>query len=203
MLRRNPRRPARLPAALFATLLLSSACAHRHDFTWVDELAPAPAKAPEILIGVGDALNVRVFNQDQLSSRARVRDDGKITLPLIHEVDAAGLTPQALAAAVQARFRELVKNAVVTVSIEERKPSTVLVTGEVAKPGIYVIDGETGVLRALLSAGGLGPDASDDQIFVIRRGVPSRIRFKYESLLEPSGKAVTFKLEGDDVVVVE
>ena len=188
---------------LFAWLVVPLSCSHRHDFVWVNDLKRPPPTARPVLIRRGDVIQVRVFREEQLSSRAKVRDDGMITLPLLHDVPAAGLEPVVLAATLEARLKELVKNAVVTVSIEERKPPTVVVVGETVRPGIYPIEVDAGVLEALVSAGGLTPDASDDSIFVVRASEPLRIRFTYESLLQSSSKARSFKLEDGDVVVVE
>lgn len=193
----------RLGIVPLVVLALASACSHTREFVWVDDFKAPQTKPLPVLVAPGDLLQVRVFNQDQLGSRTRVREDGKITLPLVNDVDAAGLTPRALAVEIERRLKDLVKNSIVTISIEEKKPTTVLVVGEVVKPGAYSIDEMTGVLHALVSAGGLTQDASDDKIFVVRRGVPARIRFRYEDLLAPSGKAKTFRLEVDDVVVVE
>lgn len=191
----------RLP--VLAALAGALSCAHRHDFVWVDALQVPPVPAKPVVIGPGDTLQVRVFNQDQLSSRVKVRQDGKITLPLLHDVTAAGLTPVALGEALEAQFKNLVKNAVVTVSVEEKRPATVLVTGEAVKPGVYPIDFDGGVLQALVSAGGLTPDAHDDSIFVVRSSMALRVRFAYDALLRPGSKASTFKLEDGDVIVVE
>jgi polysaccharide biosynthesis/export protein len=198
---RRERIGQRVPLVAALGLILS--CAHRHDFVWVDDFNPPPGSAKPVVIRPGDVVQVRVFNQDQLSSRTKVRDDGMITLPLLHDVPAAGLAPLALAETVEERLKTLVRNAVVTVSIEERKPPTVLVVGEAVKPGAYAIDFDAGVLQALASAGGLTPDAHDDSIFVVRSSAPMRIRFAYEALLQPTSKARNFKLEDGDVIVVE
>jgi polysaccharide biosynthesis/export protein len=188
---------------LSVALLIVLSCAHRHDYVWVDDLKlPAMPEKP-VTIAPGDVLQVRVFNQDQLSSRAKVRDDGQITLPLLHDVTAAGMTPSALAEDLETRLKNLVRNAIVTVSIEEKKPATVLVVGEAAKPGVYPIGFDAGVLQALASAGGLTQDAHDDSIFVVRHSLPLRIRFTYEALLQPASRARNFKLEDGDIVVVE
>jgi polysaccharide export outer membrane protein len=191
------------PLLLLATVTMLLACAHRPEFVWVDDLKLAPPSSRPVVIGPGDVLNVRVFNNDQLSSRAKVRNDGKITLPLLHDVQAAGVTPLDLAGILEAQLKDLVRNAVVTVSIDEKKPGSVLVVGEAVRPGVYPLDFDAGVLQALVSAGGLTPDASDDSIFVVRSSLPRRIRFAYQALLQPASKARSFKLEDGDVVVVE
>lgn len=197
----RPRIGTLLP--FWAVLILLVGCAHGHDFVWVDDLKLPPEPVKQTTIARGDVLQIRVFNQDQLSGRVKVRDDGQITLPLVHDVDAAGFTPVALGAMLQDRLKDLVRNAVVTVSIEEKKPSSVLVVGEAAKPGVYAIGFDGGVLQAIAAAGGLTQEAHDDSIFVVRSSSPRRIRFTYEALLQPASKARSFKLEDGDIVVVE
>ena len=198
----NARRWSRT-LVLLTSFVLPLGCHPARSYVWVDDFKGSAQRTEPITIAPGDVLQVRVFNQEQLSARTRVRADGKITLPLVNDVEAAGYTPRALAVELERRFRDLVKNPVITISIEDRKPTTVLVVGEVAKPGAYSIDEAPGLLHLLVSAGGLTVEASDDGIFVVREGLERRIRFRYDSLLLPTGKAKGFKLEVGDVVVVE
>jgi polysaccharide export outer membrane protein len=174
-------------------------------FVWVDQYAEPPAVGEKpYVIGVGDVIQVRVFNQDQLSARVKVRNDGRVSLPLLNDVDAAGYTPVVLAGILETRLKELVKAPSVTVSLEETKPQTVMVIGEVVRPNSYPLDVASGVLQALAVAGGLKDDASSNRIFVHRQNpAPALIRFSYESLLNPNGRAASFKLRPGDVVVVE
>lgn len=181
-----------------------ASCASLGSYVWVEDYRAAPADATAYVIGVGDTIQVRVFNQEQLSTRAKVRADGKVSLPLLNEVDAAGNTPTALGQKLESMLKGFVKNPLVTVSLEETKPQVVYVTGEVQKPGMYPLEAAPGVLQAIANAGGLGPEASTDRIFVLRQASQAqRIRFKYRSLIRLSGAAVTFRLQPGDVVVVE
>jgi len=199
-------RSASIPVLWAATMLASaSSCANAGKFIWVDEYSPSAATAPRpYVIGVGDVIKVTVFNHDQLTQRVRVREDGKVTLPLLGDVVAAGYTPSDLAQILEKRLAELVKSPSVTVSVEEVKPQTFMVMGEVARPDSYTLEPGMGVLQALALAGGLTADASGDRIFVLRQDPsPVRIRFTYERLIHQSGQAVTFQLRAGDVVVVE
>jgi polysaccharide export outer membrane protein len=173
----------------------------RGAFVWVDDFAQADPEEASYLIGAGDLLSIRVYNQDAMSGRARVREDGKISLPFVNDVQAAGLAPIALAARLQAQYKEFVVNPVVTVSLEERRSFEVSVVGEVGKPGLYKLDPKAGVLQALASAGGLSDFASRDRIFVLRGG--TRIRFTFQALTEAQPKAARFRLRNGDIVVVE
>ena len=206
-----PRSRRRRSAAGLVALALG-ACASRGEFLWVDQvkdLAP-PTESEEYLIGAGDLLFVRVWNQEGISGRSRVRVDGKISFPFLNDVDAAGIPPQTLARRIQTRLKDYIVNPVVTVSVEEPRPSVVSVVGEVAKPGVYPIDRTSGVLQALAAAGGLTETADREGVFVLRKGYwadgspsPVRIRFTLRALERAEGKAATFRLKPGDTVVVE
>ncbi len=192
---------AALAAALVALL---GGCKHTGAFTWVDEVPVEPVAA-EYQIVRGDTLSVRVWGQDGMSARTRVRDDGKISLPFLHDVEVAGYTPPVLAQQLQTRLKDFLANPVVTISLEEPRPFTVSVMGEVSRPGVVQLErSNPGVLPALASAGGLTPFADRDAIFVLRPGnPPQRIRFRDEALTTTEGRAATFRLQSGDVVVVE
>jgi polysaccharide biosynthesis/export protein len=188
--------------ALMAVSVVS--CGPTGSYVWVDDYRATPSEAPAYVIAVGDTISVRVFNEEQLSTRTKVRADGKVSLPLLSDVDAAGATPVAFARKLEERLKGFVKNPLVTVSLEETRPQVVYVAGEVPKPGAYPLDASPGVLQAIVNAGGLGPDASRDRIFVLRRDPQARrIRFTYRSLIQLAGAAPSFRLQPGDVVVVE
>lgn len=201
-------RPALLVAALSGACVLGAGCSHEGPYVWVDQYQ-APAQAPDAayLIGPADLLAVRVLGHEEMSGRVRVRSDGRISLPFLDDLPAAGRSPGELAGQLRAAFKEYVNNPVVTVTVEEPRPSTVSVVGEVMRPGVYPIDPRAGVLQALASAGGLSQFAHDDRIYVLRRlaedGPPARIRFKYDLLAHAEGRGATFSLQRNDVVVVE
>jgi polysaccharide export outer membrane protein len=195
---------------LAAVLAGAPGCSHVGDYVWVDDIKEPPAPADtEYLVAPGDVLNVRVFNQEGMSGRARVRSDGKISLPFVNDVEAAGSTPTALAFRLQVRLKEFINNPVVTVSLEEAGPVQVSVLGEVAHPGVYAVQPRSSVLQALAAAGGLTQYASGDRIFVLRRNFAGakppllRIRFRYENLAHAEGRAAAFRMRDGDVLVVE
>ena len=191
---------------LLAVLVASSSavgCASPGKFVWADDYSePKVESHKAYALAPGDLIQVRVFNQEQLATRARIRTDGKVSLPLLNDVTAAGLTPVALAADLQERLKEFIKNPLVTVSLEETRAPTVYVTGEVSRPGVYPIEAAPGVLQALVNAGGLTLTAHEDRIYVLR-DASSRIRFTYDALVRLQGKAAVFRLRPGDVVVVE
>jgi polysaccharide export outer membrane protein len=164
---------------------------------------PAPPQSGYV-IQPGDLLQVRVFNQPDMSARVRVRDDGKISIPFLNDVTAVGLTPNALAQQLQTRLKEFINAPVVTISLEEAHAFSVSVIGEVNKAGVYPMPPGAGVLQALAAAGGLTQYAAKDKIFVVRDApTRARIRFEFDQLTQAEGKAATFRLRLGDIVVVE
>jgi len=193
--RRAPLPRAPRTTALAAPILaLAVACGGPHgSFTPVEHLGE-DAGASEYRISPGDVISVRVFNQDSMSSlHTRVRDDGKVSIPFLQDVDVAGSTPNEV-------------NPVVTVTVDEFRPLRVSVVGEVARPGQYELERGAGVLAALAAAGGLTDYAHRDALFVLRTGADGkaqRIRFRYASLIEGEKPAAIFHLRAGDVVVAE
>jgi polysaccharide export outer membrane protein len=194
---------------LLATLLLLSACYQPGRFTWVDDYREPQVSQQDdsYVIRKGDVLNVNVWNQRDITSRSRVRDDGRISLPLVNDVEAAGLTPAALARAMELKLKDMVANPVVTVMVEEAQPIKISVLGEVRTPGKKLLESGSGLLQALSEASGFTDYARDDAIYVLRKepgyAQPLRIRFTYEALTRSEGTASAFRLKTGDVVVVE
>lgn len=198
-----------LARAAFACAALSLiGCATPGKFVWVDAYDGSAEPAEAYRIGPGDVISVQVLNQQEASaSRVKVRADGKITLPLLGEVSVTELTPTAASARLEERLKTLFQNPVVTVQVDEPRPFTVAVLGEVNQQGNYVLEAGAGVLQALASAGGLTQYAHEDMIYVLRKQDPAsppvRIRFSYPALSRAEGTAATFRLRPRDVIVVE
>jgi polysaccharide export outer membrane protein len=191
-----------LRATIFAVVTLLSQAGCAGGFVWVQDLPPQPA--PEAyVIAAGDVLWVRVFNQDNISTRARVRSDGMIAVPFIGDVEVRGKTPAAAAAELETRLKRYVVAAAVTITVEESLATSVAVLGEIAHPGNYAVDASAGVLQAIAAAGGFTDYASRGAIYVVRRSSAQRIRFTYAALVQGDGQAASFRIRSGDVVVVE
>ncbi len=184
---------------------LAAACAPPLGrYVWSDEYRASPQATGAYVVAPGDLISVRVYNQEAMSAKVRVRADGRISLPFLGDVEAAGLQPVELSKRLQVRLKEFVVSPLVTVSLEEPKPLEVYVVGEVVHPGRYPVEHSASVLQALAAAGGLTPFARQDRIFVIRREPsPARIRFRLEALTRNEGAAAAFRLLGGDTVVAE
>jgi len=165
---------------------------------------PDPAPGSEYTIQIGDLLDVQVWDQDKMSAKTRVRNDGRISLPFLNDVEAAGKTPVALSGELETGLKAVVLNPRVTVVVEESRLLTVSVLGEVAKQGALQLEPGAGVVQAIAAAGGLSTFAHKDRIFVVRSTPqPIRIHFTFKDLTSGTGKAQLFRLRNGDVIVVE
>jgi polysaccharide export outer membrane protein len=204
------RSPARwtVVLVLFSCLTgFSTACASSSPGGSVEveqfKQAPDPPAGSEYTIGIGDLLDVQVWEQEKMSTKTRVRSDGRISVPFLNDVEAVGKTPVALAGALEVGLKSVVLEPKVTVVVAESRPLSVSVLGEVMKQGPQVLEPGAGVIQALAAAGGLSTFAHKDRIFVVRAAPQIRIHFTYKDLTSSVGKAPLFRLRTGDVVVVE
>ena len=198
------RRLATLVIPVFLALVLGlAACGGTGPYVWVDSLPSSASGGGDVLITDGDILNVRVFNQEPLSTKERVRSDGRISIPVIGEIVARNKRPAQLAAEIQDRLKDIVKVPSVIVTFEAGTELKISVVGEVRNSGVFQIDPGSNVLHALAAAGGLTDYADSDKVFVVRKSLPQRVRFRYTDLRSGDPKSIQFNLQGGDVVVVE
>jgi polysaccharide export outer membrane protein len=150
----------------------------------------------------GDKLRIEVYKDPQISQTLQIRPDGRITLPLVGDVTAAGRTPIALRDAITTSLKEYITNPVVTVIVVEFEPQSVSVMGEVERPGPVPIKGKLSVLEALAVAGGFRDFANTKNI-TIRRQTSSGvqiIKFNYKDAVKGEGKPVY--LQAGDIIIV-
>ncbi len=186
----------RLHWALALAALVGAGCASSHK-----PLETAPQT--EYRLDSEDVVEVMVFQSADLSRTVPVRPDGKISLPLLGDVDARGKTTGELAAEVQTRFADYVQEPRVTVIVREVNAPRVYVIGEVARPGAYPIRGDLDVVQALALAGGLGDFASRGSIVLIRRGAEGeqRTTLDYDDLIDDENGRMPRLLPGDTLYV--
>ncbi len=190
--------------AAVVTLPIIAGCGTTGPYTWVDSMpASGAANANDVIVQEGDILSVRVFKQDELSTKERVRADGKIAMPVIGEVMVRGKRPSQLAGELQERLKAVVVAPSVTVSLEQPAELKVSVVGEVRQSGIFPLEPGATVLTALAAAGGLNDYADPDKVFVVRKTLTQRVRFRYSDLRSAETKSIHFTLLPGDTVVVE
>lgn len=159
----------------------------------------------EYVIGPGDVLQVTVWKNETLSRLLPVRPDGKISMPLLHDIQAAGLTAMQLRDKIAKALAEFLPNPEVAVSVNEVHSMRISVLGEVQKPGVLELRGATTILEAIAMAGGFRDFASPSKITVIRtdaKGETKRLRFNYNRAVGNAGDEQNLQLKPGDVVVV-
>ena len=155
-------------------------------------------------IGPQDVLKIDVWKEDQLSRTVPVRPDGKITLPLLNDVQAAGLTPLELAAMISDGLKKFINSPQVTVSVSEINSRRIYVTGEVTHSGaLSLLPGMT-VLQALSSSGGFTQFARIKNIYVLRKenGKEIKFPFNYKDAVGGKKPEQNIELQPGDVIVV-
>jgi polysaccharide biosynthesis/export protein len=185
---------------------LSGAC-HSAPFVWVHEFPSPPVRegaGTPLTISPGDIVDVRVFEQENMSAKGEVRSDGTLALPLLGNVAMAGHRPEEVANSLKRRLLPYVNAPEVTVVIEESRVE-VSVVGEVKSVGVVELQAPATVLQAIARSGGLSEFADRSGIYVLRTiaGITTRIRFKYSFLTEADPVAIGFRLQTGDVIVVE
>jgi len=162
--------------------------------------------ATDYHLGLGDKLRIEVYKDAQLSQSVQIRPDGKITLPLLGDLDANGRTPIELRDLITQQLKDYMTNPVVTVIVVETKAPVAYVMGEVYRPGAVTLgDEQLTVLQALALAGGLKDFADTKNIHILRRADKSgkkteqTISFNYKEALK--GSTPVYLAPGDTVVV--
>ena len=168
--------------------------------------AATPSTAADYRLVAGDKLRIEVYKDAQLSQSLQIRPDGKITLPLVGDVAAAGRTSVELRDAIGGALKDYITNPVVTVIVTETTPQVVYVTGEVNKPGALTLpNGQMSVLQALAMAGGFTDFANKKDIRILRKGASGMqtLKFNYKDALDDENKREPLQLQPGDTVVVK
>jgi polysaccharide biosynthesis/export protein len=173
--------------------------------------APPPGSTPgaqqlpsDYVIGPDDVLSVFFWREKDLTGDVAVRPDGKVTLPLLNEIQAAGLRPDELRVAITEAAKKYFEDPTVTISVKTINSRKVFVSGQVGKTGVYPLMGPMTVSQMLTLAGGPLEYADTKNIGIVRRenGKPVRVRFNYEDWVK--GKNLTQDIElkpGDQIIV--
>ena len=162
------------------------------------------AEDPAYKIGPQDILKIDVWREDQLTRTVPVRPDGKITLPLLNDVQAVGLTPMELADVIREGLKKYINNPQVTVSVTEINSRRIYVTGEVLKAGGYALLPHMTVLQALSSSGGFTQFARMKNIYVLRteNGKQVKLPFNYKEAISGRNPEQNIELQPGDIIVV-
>lgn len=172
--------------------------------------APPPAAPagvptpPGYVIGPDDALAVVFWREKDLSADVVVRPDGMISLPLLNDVKAEGLTPEQLRVALTAAAGKFVEEPTVTVVVKAINSRKVFITGQVGKPGPYPLAGPMTVLQLIAMSGGVAEYAKKSKVVVVRKdsGKDVIYPFNYEEVMEGKKLQQNIELKPGDTVIV-
>lgn len=201
-----------LPAALWGQAVDSkqpsaepNASATNDSQTQPDAAPRGPHADDTYIIGDDDVLSINVWKEPELTRSVPVRSDGRISLPLVGEMQAAGRTPAQLEADLKAALGGYITDPQVTVIVEQIKSRKFNILGQVAKPGSYALTAETTIVDAIALAGGFKDFAKKKGVYVIRQDVngrETRIPFNYESFIKGKNTAQNIQLKPHDTIVV-
>jgi len=164
-----------------------------------------PLQLPkDYVVGVDDVLSVVFFREKDLSADVVVRPDGKISLPMLNDVSASGMTPEQLAEAIEKAATKFVRDPNASVLVKEIRSRRVYVIGEVGKTGAMPLANEMTVMQALAEAGGPLEYAKKDSIQIIRieKGQERRIKFNYNEYVEGKNTQQNIRLLPGDTILV-
>jgi polysaccharide biosynthesis/export protein len=179
--------------------------------------APAPAKVPPAaaqptavplpagyVIGAEDILSIRYWKDADLSTDVAVRPDGKISLQLLNDVEAAGLTPEQLRTRLMEQSKKYLEDPQITVIVKEINSRKVFITGEVQKAGPYPLTTSTTVLQLIALAGGLREYADGKNIVIVRNenGKSATYGFNYRDVISRKNLNQNIELKPGDTVIV-
>jgi len=170
-----------------------------------DTSAAPKAHDDSFVIGNDDVLAINVWKEPDISRSIPVRSDGKISLPLVGEVQAAGRTPLKLEHDIAARLKNYIGEPEVTVIVQQINSQKFNILGQVNKPGSYVLTNSATVLDAIAVAGGFRDFAKTKSIYVLRQspdGSQTRIPFNYKDVINGKNPTQNVKLQPRDTIVV-
>ena len=170
----------------------------------VDPVAAAAAVDPTYVIGPDDVLAVLFWRDKDTSTDVVVRPDGKITLPLMNDIQAAGLTPDQLRGSIQKISEKYFQDPNVSIVVKAVNSRKVYVTGMVGKPGPYPLTSRTTVLQMIAQAGGLADFAKKDKIAVLRteNGQTQRYPFNYKDVIQGKKLEQNIELRPGDTIII-
>jgi polysaccharide export outer membrane protein len=170
----------------------------------IQSKAAVAADSDSYIIGPEDVLYIYVWKEENLSRSVPVRMDGMISIPLVDDIKAAGMTPLQLKEVLLTKLREYVETPDVTIIVTEANSYRVYVQGEVKTPGVFKLRSETTLVQLIVMAGGFTDWANQKKITIMRKegGKDSRIMVNYKKIIEGDEGAKDITLKSGDIVII-
>jgi polysaccharide biosynthesis/export protein len=163
--------------------------------------AGVPVDAKTFILGAEDLIAVRVWREPELSGSYMIRPDGKISMSLVNELQAAGLTPEQLADAIKLGLSKYINHPEVSIAVTQVNSRKYYLQGEMNRPGSYPLVVPTTVMEALVNAGGFREFANTKKIIILRKG-KEQLRFNYKDVIRGKHTEQNILLEPGDQIVV-
>jgi polysaccharide export outer membrane protein len=197
----------KLAVLMMGAVLVSSVCAQNAPVSASMQGSATAADKPHdnsFVIGNDDVLAINVWKEPDISRSIPVRSDGKISLPLVGEVQAAGLTPLKLEKDIAEKLKNYISEPEVTVMVQQINSQKFNILGQVARPGSYVLANSPTVLDAIALAGGFRDFAKQKSIYILRPGAggESHLRFNYKDVSQGKNMSQNIKLQPGDTIIV-
>lgn len=172
--------------------------------TSVPTATKAATEDPGYVIGADDVLSINVWKEPEVSAAVPVRPDGKISLALLNDVTAAGLTPTQLSSVITEKLKKYIDQPRVTVVVTQINSRRYFVLGEVGRPGAFPLLPEMTVMQGLSSAGGLSQYADGKKVYVLRNdsGKTLKLPFNYKEVVKGHNPEQNVLLKPGDTIVV-
>ncbi|MBI3404904.1 MAG: polysaccharide biosynthesis/export family protein [Acidobacteria bacterium] len=167
------------------------------------QLATGPVD-DSYVIGAEDVLTINVWKEIELTKTLPVRNDGKISMPLLNDVQAAGLTPMQLGTLITERLKKFIGDPQVTVIVNQINSRKIYITGEMSRTGAYPLSPGMTVMQAIASAGGFSQYANPSKTYILRseNGKKVKYPFNYKAVLKGNNPEQDILLKPGDVIVV-
>ncbi len=187
--------------AIFGVLCITCTVTAAQNYEKQGALA---GQGDHYIIGPSDVLEIQVWREPNLSKIIPVRPDGKITLPLVDDVLAAGLTPLELKSMLEKALAKYVANPTVSVAVREIHSKNIYIMGKVNHPGQFPLRQGLTVLQALSIAGGLAEWADEKNIVIVRmeNGRQKKIKFNYSKVSKGKDLDKNIQLQPGDTIIV-
>lgn len=163
-----------------------------------------PLADNEYIIGVGDILSIQVWREPDLSKTLTVRNDGRVSMPLVGDIMVKGKSIRELTSYLTKEFSKVITEPAVSVTLVENRSKRYYLVGQVQQPGEFPIDGPITVLQAIARGGGFLEWAKKDRIAVIRRvaGEEKRLNFDYDAFIKGKKQEQNILISPGDTIIV-
>ena len=189
---------------LAVLVLAGSICGVAQDQQSGSKPTEPVAVPADYVIGAQDVLNINVWKEPEVSATVPVRTDGKISLALLNDVQAAGLTPMQLTASLTEKLRKYLSEPRVTVTVTQMNSQRIFFIGQVRRPGAMPLPANTTALQAIAAAGGLTEEASGKKIQIMRNenGKQVKYPFNYNEVIKGNKAEQNIMLKPGDTIIV-